>query len=214
MTERVEQLPPFLQLTLDDEIRRLIGMHGRAAVKASIRHLTGARRGRPEITADTALFADLIKTDAVDWLAGRDPFKIRTNTFIAREFAKKEPGHSAESTVRRIHRKLSKERKNAVMIAAVLLSSCTPPELALAGFAASGFPFSARLSALKALAARGNAYWGDMLEADLAILGQYSALHGEPPSEMGWHQIFGRARQSRSVNADDLVRPTAKETLG
>ncbi len=200
-----DNLPPFLKLTLDEEIQHLIAIHGRDAAKDAIRRLAGARRGRPQIEADAELYAHLIKRDAIDWLEGRGDLNRRTNNAIAREYAEKQPGHSAASTKRRILRKLSKNRQRAAIVAAYMLTNFEQSELARAGFRVTRWPFAAHFRALEALSAEGESYWRDVLKSDRRILDEYREFQGEPPPDMSWREIVDSPKQLRSVDAQSLL---------
>src|SRR5690348_15399967 len=99
--------PLFGLPTLEQAIARLIGLHGKDAVVEAVKAATRPPRGRRAESADWKRLREWLEADTADWLAGRDPFKLRPNTRIAKEFSRKYPGHSAEATVRRIQKKLS-----------------------------------------------------------------------------------------------------------
>lgn len=189
-----DDLPPFLKLTLDEEIQHLMAVHSREVVKDAVQRLAGARRGRPEIAADAELHAHLIKEDAIDWLQGRDALSLRTNNAVAREYAEKQPGHSAPSTKRRMLRKLSGTRARRTIVAAYMLTNCEETDLARAGLRVTRWPFAAHFRALEALCAEPDDYWCDVLKNDRRLLDEYRKCKGEPPPDLSWREIVGSRR--------------------
>ena len=95
---------------LKSELERLARWHGAATVKAAAAKLSAGKRGRKE-EMDFRHLGHVFAQDARDWLDGLDPFKIRTNYSIAKEFTKRHPGHSPAATHRRIMDKLAKRRR-------------------------------------------------------------------------------------------------------
>ena len=102
------------QATLDEELDRLVQVHGADAVRAATKKATAKRKGRkPE--QDWLALKDWIELDAQDWLDGHDPFTLRTNYFLAKQVAQTVPGHNAPATHRRVMAKLARRRKWLVL---------------------------------------------------------------------------------------------------
>lgn len=99
------------------ELERLARLHGATNVKAAAAKLSAGKRGRKE-EVDFRHLWHVFAQDARDWLDGSDPFTIRTNYSIAKEFSERRPGHSPAATHRRIMGKLAKRRRRlCIMIA-------------------------------------------------------------------------------------------------
>jgi hypothetical protein len=112
--------------TLDDEIVRLVRLHGADAVRDAVRRKAMKRKGR-KAESDWSILKERIEQDAIDWLDGLDPFALRSNYSVAKEFAKNNPGHSIQATHRRIMGKLARKRKWMVFVSAWLLAEKDRP---------------------------------------------------------------------------------------
>jgi hypothetical protein len=169
--------------TVDDDIRRTIWRYGAEAVKKAVKEATKPKRGRRQEPDWPELLA-IFKTDAAEWLAGRDPFALRSNYAIAKEIAERNPGQSAVSTHKRIERKLSAKvggRHSWVLQIAWRESL-------------NGHPFNAHIRTLEALAVspdKADAQrWQQSRDRALSILADYEAREGNsPPAEMTFRQI-------------------------
>jgi len=112
--------------TADDDIRRAISRYGLDVVLAAVKRQTKPKLGRkPE--KDWPELADLIEADAKDWLAGNNPFNTRSNYSIAKYFVDKKKGQSHPATMKRIERKLVKDRKWRTLFAAYRISKTDYP---------------------------------------------------------------------------------------
>ena len=175
--------------TVDDDIRRAIQRYGADAVKAAIKNATKAKRGRP-LERDWPELRDVIHADALEWLAGGDPFAARSNYAIAKDFAERNPGHSVVSTHKRIERKLSRgpyDRRWFTLVTAENLSR-------------DGFPYAAHLRALEAVAMLPDTktadVWQSMLERARSTVADFEAREGEPPNpSMSYRQIEEAVRE-------------------
>jgi hypothetical protein len=169
--------------TADDDIRRAIHRYGAEAVKAAVKEATKAKRGRRR-EPDWPELRDVIHADALEWLAGGDPFAVRSNYAIAKDFAERNPGHSVVSTHKRIERKLSKgpyDRRWFTLVTAENLSR-------------EAFPYSAHLRALEALAElpedAAPDLWRSSLDRARATLADYGAREGKlPPEDMTFRRL-------------------------
>lgn len=97
--------------TVDDDIRRAIGRYGAKAVREATQRLAKPKRGRKTID-DWPELNQVFQLDARIWLEGGDPFDVKSNYAIAKEYAQKNLGQSAEATHERIERKLATEPHN------------------------------------------------------------------------------------------------------
>ena len=90
-------------------VHALISQFGREAVETGYKKALKPRMGRSAVDDTTELF-EFFKQDAADILAGGNPSKIRSNRALAKQISAVKPGHSRESTQRRIMGKLAKHR--------------------------------------------------------------------------------------------------------
>jgi hypothetical protein len=190
--------------TAADDIRRAIWRYGADAVKAAVKEATKGKRGRPR-EPDWVELSDVFKEDAREWLAGADPFTTRTNYAIAKEFAQRNPGHSMVSTYKRIERKLSRgpyDRRWFGLVTAENISR-------------DGFPYSAHVRALEALASLADAGFSDVwrrsLERALSTIADYEARHGEPPEPAMSFKDIDEAVQRAALAA--LLAPPKRTGL-
>lgn len=95
---------------LDNDLRALITRHGKEAVRDAVKRLTKGTKGRKQERDWPIIGPEISRKDALDWIEGRDPLKLRSNYSIAQNFARRFPGQSVLSTHRRIMRKLKKQR--------------------------------------------------------------------------------------------------------
>lgn len=116
----------FPQLSLDGEIQRLVGLYGKAQVRDALKRLPATKKGRKPLQ-DWKDMQSWITQDAIDWLDGKDPLAERSNYSIAKDIAKKHPGHASVSTHRRLMRKLSEGRHRICVLAAWDLSEKQRP---------------------------------------------------------------------------------------
>jgi hypothetical protein len=160
--------------TIHDDIRRAIQRYGAEVVKGAVKEATKAKRGRPR-EPDWPELREVIRADALEWLAGRDPFTARSNYAIAKEFAQRKPGHYQASTHKRIERKLSRgphDRRWFTLVMAENLSR-------------DGFPYTAHLRAIDAVASlpgmKSAETWRWMLDRARSTIADYEAREGKPP---------------------------------
>ena len=106
---------------VDEGVRHLTMKFGRAAVKEASKRLTKAKTGR-KAEQDESELREVYDSDAELWLAGKNPLKLRSNRKIAQDIATRKPGHSSDSTKRRIMQKLSKDRRVKMLWHAALVS--------------------------------------------------------------------------------------------
>lgn len=192
----LDTLPPFSQPKMDlvgptanDDIRRAITRYGADAVKAAVKEATKAKRGRP-LERDWYELRDVIQADAREWLAGGDPFSVRSNYAIAKEFSERNPGHSVISTHQRVERKLSRGprgRRWWTLVNAEVLSR-------------DDYPYAAHLKALEALAAlpdgRTAETWQWNLDRARSTIADFEAREGKSPEpSMSFRKIEERVRK-------------------
>lgn len=159
----------FVGPTVDDDVQRLIWRYGADAVKNSIALKTKAKMGRPPDN-DWPLLVEVLQTDAREWLSGGDPCSSRSNYSIARDFAKKHPGHSPSGTHQRIEDKLKKSRFRNMLLHALVLSR-------------NEYPYAAHLNTLKELNDQyPHKAWLSSLDLANNVLTKYQAKFGNPPS--------------------------------
>jgi len=174
--------------SLDQELALLVGRYGPDAVRDAAKRATKKKRGR-KAEKDWPLLRPWLKQDTDDWLAGRDPFALRTNYAIAKQFAEQHPGHSAIATKGRIERKLRARRRWWMLVTAHHETE-------------ANFPFSVHLRALRELAAAdGHRVWQSSLENALGRLAFYREEHGEPDASKSFAALEEELRRPDPVNA-------------
>lgn len=166
-------LSPKLDLvgpTVDDDIRRALIRWGAEAVKSAVERQTKSKRGRRP-TKDWPQLRESIVADAAEWLSGGDPLSTRSNYAIAKQFADANPGHSHPATMKRIERKLAKERRWLMLATAENMGR-------------SGYPHAAYLRTLEALSKIGlHEHWASTLSRAQATLADYETRTGVAPEE-------------------------------
>ena len=166
----------FVGPSVDDDMRRLIRRYGVEAAQIALRKQTAGKPGRPH-EKDWQLLAKIIREDAEYWLDGGDPFKMRPNAAIARNFADEHPGQSPDSTIKRIKLKLSRSRR--------YVTFCEAERLA------RKLPHGQYLRALNALMSAGKytSLWSEHGYRTLAAITEYTAKFGEPSPDMTIRQL-------------------------
>ncbi len=165
--------------SLDSDLRALITRHGKEAVRDAVKRLTKGTKGRKQERDWPIIGPEITHKDAFDWIEGRDPLKLRSNYSIARNFARRFPGHSAQSTHRRIMRKLKKQR--------VWLYEIFAWEMA-----GSDLPFSQYFDVVSRITQK-DERWGNIFNTDfdlkVGMLTRYRDQIGEPEPSMTFAQI-------------------------
>lgn len=165
--------------SLDSDLRALITRHGKEAVRDAVKRLTKGTKGRKQERDWPIIGPEITHKDAFDWIEGRDPLKLRSNYSIARNFARRFPGHSAQSTHRRIMRKLKKQRVWFYEIIAWEM-------------AGSDLPFSQYFDIVQRLN-RDDERWARIFTTDfdlkVGMLARYRDQIGEPEQHMTFAQI-------------------------
>lgn len=170
--------------TVDDDIRRAITRYGAEAVKDAVKRQTKPKRGRkPE--RDWPELRDVIQADAREWLEGGDPLATRSNYSIAKDFADKNPGQSHPATMKRIERKLVRQRAWMTLANAEILSR-------------DGYPYTAHIRALEALSELDTHHvWAWLRDRAKSTVADYEAKHGAPPaSAMSMKQVEDATRNA------------------
>lgn len=159
------------QPTLEGDLLAAIARYGRGEVRAMALKLTKPPRGRPKMK-DWPELRHVIEADAKDWLAGGDPIADRSNYSIAKEYAEKNPGHSAISTHQRIERRLAEKPYDRLWF---MLTSAME-------MSRDNYPFATHVRALEALAATNSqSVWQVSLRLAHSAIAAYEARTGQPP---------------------------------
>lgn len=178
---------PSTAPTVDDDVARLISRHGYEAVKEALKRQKRTKTGRkPE--RDWPELRAVLEQDAQLWLAGGDPLVTRSNYSIAKDFADHKPGHSHPGTMRRIERKLAKQRTWMMLVIAERISR-------------DAGPFASHIRALKALwNLDRHSVWQKMLVDAEACIVDFERKTGKPPAfDLTFRDI------------EDAVRPLSVE---
>lgn len=175
--------------TVDDDIRRLVWRYGAETVRATIKRQTARPRGRISEN-DWPELHRVLREDARVWLERGDPFKARSNRSIARDFAKKHPGHSCDATRDRIMRKLRERRRYYTLVEAEWISQ-------------TRYPFSENLRAIKELLEIGirRELWQQLLWHNEGSLADYESKFGEPAASMTMQEVLTAAAQPIATTA-------------
>ena len=124
--------------TADADVQRLIRQYGKDAFLEAVKRQSKAKRGRkPEM--DWLLLMPYIQVDALDWLEGCDPIRLRSHYSVAQQFAKERPGYNQTATVTRVMKKLSGKRRWMSLVTAWQRSDV-------------GFPYKVYLRVLELMA--------------------------------------------------------------
>ncbi|MEY5007221.1 MAG: hypothetical protein RL764_537 [Pseudomonadota bacterium] len=107
-------------------IARLSSKFGQAAVLKAVEGTKRRKMGRPSEQDWKELHQSML-ADARLYLRGGDPLAEKSNYAIAKELSERKPGHSQDSTVRRLLRKLSGKRLKYVRINALLIAAAEHP---------------------------------------------------------------------------------------
>ena len=176
---------------LQSELERLARFYGASKVKAAAAKLRRERRGRKE-EADFIHLAHVFSQDAKDWLDGLDPFTMRRNYAIAKEFSQKHPGHSAAATHRRLMGKLAKRRRHYCFIAAVQQAK-------------SGRPIPDLLRAMTALL-QSEPIWATRIDYDLRRIEENSRRYKElTGQDVPQDFTFDKLEEATKVSAETLL---------
>ncbi|WP_408589694.1 hypothetical protein [Novosphingobium sp.] len=156
---------------LTRELERLGARYGQAVVREEAKRLLkGTRGNKPK--SDLVRLRAVFEADALDVLEGRDPTKIRTNYSVAREFAARFPDKAValESTVKRVERKLRKNRLKFAARGAFWIAE-------------EKYPFSTCIKIYDEYV-KHKPISEKYLKIVLEQINEYRDLLGEPPEEM------------------------------
>lgn len=103
---------------LKDTLQKLIADYGADAVQHSLNKIITPKTGRPKI-ADWEKMMPMLGEDVNEQL-GHPSGNKRSNKSIAMHIASQAGNHSSDATVRRIMRKLSKDRDHYTLVLAAL----------------------------------------------------------------------------------------------
>lgn len=193
MTNKLGKLPgelaPNFDIvgpTVEADVRRIINRYGAAVVKAAVKTMTMAPRGRRKIN-DWRDLVDVMREDAHEWLNGGDPFSSRTDYSIAKRFAERNPGQSAISTHQRIERKLRKAPYNRRWYMLVTAEGMSHDKNA----------WKLHVRALEELARIDtHTMWSIRLKRINSEVSDYTAKWGSPSDEMTMKEVEEGARKS------------------
>src|SRR4051812_13080758 len=113
---------------VENEMRRLIRRFGVQLTKDALNRYLDHKPGT-KLKGDWKILGEFLKADAHRWLEGGDPFNERTDYSIAKWFAENFPDKNVEfdSTLRRIKKRLSKDRRYYTLVEAVWVSEAGHP---------------------------------------------------------------------------------------
>lgn len=183
--------------TVDDDVRRIISRYGATAVTDAVKRATKAKRGRrPE--KDWPELRPTIDADAQSWLNGGDPFAERSNYSIAKDFADRNPGHSHPGTMKRVERKLVKQRVWMTLVVAYEMSR-------------ESYSYQAHLRTLDALVKNdGHSVWSSTRGNVLGYVADYTAKFGEAPASDLTARDVENATKNALLPSNALLTSDAK----
>lgn len=168
--------------TLESELALLVARYGADAVREAAKKATKKKRGRPA-EKDWPLLKPWIEKDVADWLDGNDPFELRSNYSIAKEFALAHPGHSQFATKDRIERKLGEKRRWMMFATAHSRTE-------------TGYPFELHLKAVRGLVAEDtHPVWSKVLEQALGTIAHFRERFGEPDPALSIQSLQEQLRK-------------------
>jgi len=163
------------------ELQKLQIRFGRAALIAELERMTKPPMGRPRLN-DRERLTPQFEQDAWILLAGGDPYK-QTDYKIAKAHSEADPGHSRESTARRLRDYLKAHRADAVLFRVIVARPEDYPHAAY--IRALRWPIPTKYTVPDALRAAAAQLASD---AEAAISGYREKL-GEPPAAMTLAEI-------------------------
>ena len=172
---------PKTRTEVDHDLLKVIQTHGLAAVREAIPRVTSGRSG-PKNIDDWSVLRPILQKDVEDWINGIDPFQERSDYLIAKRFAEENPGHSEESTRKRIVRKLKRKDSRRFFILTAALVNVR-----------DGHPHELYLKALNELEKfQPNGLWSSFETAYYGCCLAYERKHGAPLKKMSIVEIETR----------------------
>jgi hypothetical protein len=176
----------FMLSPLDAELTALIRRHGKEAVQQALSRLTKGKKGRPQDEDWPLLHAEM-QRDAEDWIAGKEPHRIRSNYAIAKAFATHNRGQSQVATMRRVMGKLKEKRKWTGLVAAYGITS------------GSHVPHGTHIKIIKQLCnnfEKEDPSWAQHLSFSMREIELFRGRVGEPDQNLSISQIERENRSS------------------
>lgn len=166
-------------LNLQQDLAKLIEVHGNNNVLNAIHAITRPKRGRPKVL-DWDELADSLEADAIDIINGKNPLTERSNTAIAKRLAYAMPRQSFDSSVRRLQSKLAKNRLQYALVFAAVMSC----------YVAS---HKRHFEIVNDLAnSEKPSFWVDWKSEKLRILNVYEETFGPPPENSTIAEIIAQ----------------------
>ena len=173
---------------VENDVRHLIRRYGVQATKDALNRQTNHKPGT-KLKEDWQILDAFLKADARRWLEGRDPFNERSDYSIAKWFAENHPGKNVEfdSTLRRIKRRLSKDRRYYALVEAFWLSETYSHQM--------------QLKVLRELCRvpRSGATWRNALKKAEDTLSDYRTFFGAPHANMKMRELEVAAAEARTA---------------
>lgn len=181
-----------------DNVRELVTLHGKAAVKQAVKLEAKGRVGRPN-KGDWLLLTEVLDADALHWLDGRIPRDERSNRSIAIEFSGQHPDDENKSIYQRFMRKLRKRRFYHGLIHAQRIAHDQRPH-------------EHYLRAIRALCKTGIVAnsWASRLDMAEADIRRFTSTHGMPSIETTMAEIEAGVRQVKLRSGSESPNYIAK----
>ena len=171
--------------SLEEALIALIRQFGAEAVHDASSRLTKGTRGRSKLPDWEDLFT-FLEEDASRLLGGSSG-KRPSNTSIAKQIASLDGHHSSESTIRRIQRKLAKDRDHYATVLAALDAASS-----------SAWPDCSELIRTLSEGERSAEFWSELLESFEAVIADFSERFGPPPVQMTYAEIRARLQAKQA----------------
>ena len=184
---------------VDVGVRALIRLHGKSAVKESIKRMSKQKRGR-KVNDDWLKLYSVTHDDAIRWLDDPDAKSYPTNNKVANDFVTQNPEDNPENTKRRIMDKLSKERRTRMLFAA-------------SETAKSGYPHAKYLFAITSLAEFETVFSMAAL-MQLQNYQTYVERFGQPDEQMTMDEMEREVHKSLSQSYPVPRDLTAESVVG
>ena len=184
MIGEVPKIASLPSQALDDQIKSLIARYGVDALREAVARFAKKKRGR-KAEKDWPLLKPWCEQDTADWLAGRDPFALRSNYSVAKDFAQQFPGHDLVATNARIKRKLKANRRGFMLAGAWQMTE-------------RGYPHKIHLKALRDLEDYGPA-WEYFLATALDQIARFKERFGELDDNLSIGEIEDKLANALSV---------------
>ena len=183
---------PSPEQRLEREIKRLGQQFGNDVVRAAVKKVLRKKVGRKRENDWSVIGPEICDADAQAWLDGVMPRERLSNSQIAKDFAKRFPGHEPNSTYQRIMKKLSKERILFCLYTAIRIAE-------------KERPIAVYLKALQAVQIANPDFadgaWGTIAFFAMKEIDEYELRFGVVPDDLTMVALKAKLEEARQSNA-------------